>query len=176
MKKLIALFVAILIISTGIAWFTSSRNKTLKEAVLPKEITVYSTVSNNEMQYIANEFKQQTGITVNYQIVSNLQQAVEENKGKVDFVYGGSAKELNSMASAGLLEKANFNFDGDISPLYKDSNGYWYGTSIEPIVMFYNHMYMLPKDAPKAWSDLTVEGNKGKVILTPDYSNYISNC
>ena len=41
--------------------------------------------------------------------------------------------------------------------------------------MFYNHMYMLPKDAPKAWSDLTVEGNKGKVILTPDYSNYISN-
>ena len=175
MKKLIALFVAILIISTGIAWFTSSRNKTLKEAVLPKEITVYSTVSNNEMQYIANEFKQQTGITVNYQIVSNLQQAFEENKGKVDFVYGGSAKELNSMASAGLLEKANFNFDGDISPLYKDSNGYWYGTSIEPIVMFYNHMYMLPKDAPKAWSDLTVEGNKGKVILTPDYSNYISN-
>ena len=102
MKKLIALFVAILIISTGIAWFTSSRNKMLKEAVLSKEITVYSTVSNNEMQYIANEFKQQTGITVNYQIVSNLQQAVEENKGKVDFVYGGSAKELNSMASGSV--------------------------------------------------------------------------
>lgn len=175
MKKLIALFVAILIVSTGIAWFTSSRNKALKAAVLPKEITVYSTVSNNEMQYIANEFKQQTGITVNYQIVSNLQQAVEENKGKVDFVYGGSAEELNSMASAGLLEKANFNFDGDISPLYKGSNGYWYGTSIEPIVMFYNHMYMLPKDAPQSWSDLTAEGNKGKVVLTPDYSDYISN-
>lgn len=175
MKKLIALFVAILIVSTGIAWFTSSRNKALKAAVLPKEITVYSTVSNNEMQYIANEFKQQTGITVNYQIVSNLQQAVEENKGKVDFVYGGSAEELNSMASAGLLEKANFNFDGDISPLYKGSNGYWYGTSIEPIVMFYNHMYMLPKDAPQSWSNLTAEGNKGKVVLAPDYSDYISN-
>lgn len=173
MKKLIALFVAILIISTGIAWFTSSRNKELKAAVLPKEITVYSTVSNNEMQFISNEFKQQTGITVNYKIVSNLQQAVEDNKGKVDFIYGGNSDQLNSMATAGLLEKANFNFDNDISPLYKGSNGYWYGASIEPIVMFYNSTYILPKDAPQSWSDLINEVNKGKVVLNPDYKNYM---
>lgn len=174
MKKLIALFVAILIISTGIAWFTSSRNKELKAAVLPKEITVYSTVSNDEMQFIANEFKQQTGITVNYKIVTNLQQAVENNKGKVDFVYGGNSDQLNSMATAGLLEKADFNFDNDISSLYKGSNGYWYGTSMEPIVMFYNSTYILPKDAPQSWSELTNEVNKGKVVLDPNYENYMS--
>ncbi|MGL5616573.1 MAG: extracellular solute-binding protein [Sarcina sp.] len=173
MKKLIALFIAILVISTGVAWFTTSRNESLKAAVLPKEITVYTTVSNAEMQYIANSFKTQTGITVNYQVVDNLQQAVEQNKGKVDFVYGGTSAELDSMASAGLLEKSNFNFDSDISDLYKGKNGYWYGTSIEPIVMFYNSLYTNPKDAPQNWADLANENYKGKVILNSEYKDFL---
>ncbi|MGL4742433.1 MAG: ABC transporter substrate-binding protein [Sarcina sp.] len=168
MKKLITAIIVIFIAVTTISCIAIGKKSSSSAGALEKNIMVYTTVSDAQMQYIANEFKQSTGITVNYKVVSNLNTAVKDaqNSGQnVDVVYGGNESEFVNMTNEGLLTPASVSFSSELNKQYTNNEGYWYGTSVEPIVMFYNTAYMLPKDAPTAWYQLGTPYYYNRIVM-----------
>lgn len=168
MKKLIAALVLIFVIITAVSCIAVNKKTVSAQNQLEKSIMVYTTHSNEQMQYIANEFKKTTGITVNYKIVNNLTQAVEDAKNSganVDVIYGGNQVEFDNLASKGMLEEVPVSFSNDINAQHKNADGYWYGTSISPLVMYYNTAYMLPQDAPTEWYQLGLPKYYDRMVL-----------
>ena len=168
MKKLIGAIVLIFIIITTISCVAMGKKSNYNANELEKSIVVYTTENNAKMQYIAEEFKKSTGITVDYKIVSNLSEAVENAKNagtNVDVVYGGNKSEFLSMTNKGLLTTVPVTFSSDFNSEYMNKDGYWYGTSLEPMVMFYNTAYILPKNAPIAFYQLAMPQYYNRIIL-----------
>ncbi|MGL5067643.1 MAG: extracellular solute-binding protein [Sarcina sp.] len=174
MKKLIGAIVLIFIIITTISCVAISKKTNSNNNELEKSILVYTTESNAKMQFIAEQFKKSTGITVNYKVVNNLNEALESAKNNgtnVDVVYGGNKSEFISMTKEGLLTKTPVTFSADFNSEYTNKEGYWYGTSLEPMVMFYNKSYMLPKDVPSEFYQLALPQYYNRIVL-PDTSNF----
>lgn len=168
MKKLIAAIVLIFIVITTVSFIAIGKKTTSTESQLEKSIMVYTTDSNAQMQYIAQQFKQSTGITVNYKIVNNLTQAVEQSKNdgtNVDVIYGGDQSEFENLTTKGMLTPTSVTFASDINNEYKNADGYWYGTSLDPMVMYYNTAYMLPNNAPTQWYQLAEPQYYNRLVL-----------
>ena len=175
MKKLIGAIVLIFIIITTISCVAMGKKSNYNANELEKSIVVYTTENNAKMQFIAEEFKKATGITVDYKIVSNLSEAVENAKSSgdnVDVVYGGNKSEFLSMTDKGMLTTVPVTFSSDFNSEYMNKDGYWYGTSLEPMVMFYNTAYILPKNAPTAFYQLAMPQYYNRIIL-PNVDDFI---
>ncbi|MGL4453493.1 MAG: extracellular solute-binding protein [Sarcina sp.] len=174
MKKLIGAIVLIFIIITTISCVAISKKSNSNANELEKNIMVYTTESNAKMQFIAEQFKKSTGITVNYKVVNNLSDALKTAKNagtNVDVVYGGDKSEFLSMTNQGLLTPTGVTFASKFNPEYMNKDGYWYGTSLDPMVMFYNTAYMLPKEAPTAFYQLALPQYYNRVVL-PNADNF----
>lgn len=168
MKKLIGAIVLIFIIITTISCVAISKKSNSNANELEKSIVVYTTESNAKMQFIADQFKKSTGITVDYKVVNNLSEALQTAKeagNNVDVVYGGNKSEFLSMTNKGELTPASVTFASEFNSEYMNKEGYWYGTSLEPMVMFYNTAYMVPNDAPTAFYQLALPQYYNRVIL-----------
>lgn len=176
MKKLIAAIVIIFIAITTVSCVAVSKKTTSTQNQLEKSITVYTTESNAKMQYIADQFKKTTGITVDYKIVNNLTQAVEQSKNdgtNVDVIYGGDESDFENLATKGLLVQTPVTFGSEISNEYKNKDGYWYGTSLNPMVMYYNTAYMLPQNAPSEWYQLGQSQYYNRIVM-PNTNNALT--
>lgn len=174
MKKLIASIVIIFIVITTISCVAMNKKSDSNANELEKNIVVYTTESNSKMQFIAEEFKKSTGITVDYKIVNNLSEAVQnaKNSGEnVDVVYGGNKSEFLSMTDKGMLTPTPVTFTSEFNKEYMNKDGYWYGTSLEPMVMFYNSAYILPNNAPTAFYQLALPQYYNRIIL-PNVNNF----
>ncbi|WP_297439423.1 extracellular solute-binding protein [uncultured Clostridium sp.] len=178
MKKLIASIVIIFIVITTISCVAISKKTSSTKNELEKNIVVYTTENNAKMEYIASEFKKTTGITVDYKIVANLNTAVEEAQKSgtnIDAIYGGNKSEFESLAKENNLVKTPVSFSNEITSDYKGINELWYGTSLEPMVMFYNDSYMMPKDAPTEWYQLGLPGYYNRLVLPEVSTSLMSN-
>lgn len=172
MKKLIASIVIIFIVITTISCIAISKKTNSTNNELEKSIVVYTTESNAKMEYIANAFKKSTGITVDYKIVNNLTTAVQDAKHSgtnIDVIYGGNQNEFETLATDKDLVATPVTFADEIGKEYKNTDGLWYGTSLEPMVMFYNDSYMVPNDAPTEWYQLGMPYYYNRLVL-PDVS------
>lgn len=174
MKKLLLALLSIFIIVTVVSYVAINRKDDSTNNELEKSLVVYTTENNTQMQFIAKQFKEATGITVDYKIVSNLNKALQtKGSNNIDVVYGGDQNEFESMTNEGLLTPTKVSFSADLPTEYMNKDGYWYGTSLEPIVMFYNKSTLLPSEAPTAWYQLAESQYNNRIIL-PETTNYIT--
>lgn len=174
MKKLILTLLSIFIIVTIVSYVAINRKDDSTNNELEKNLVVYTTDDNAQMQFIAKQFKEATGITVDYKIVNNLDEALKtKGSNNVDVVYGGDENEFESMTNEDLLTPTKVSFSADLPTEYMNKDGYWYGTSLDPIVMFYNSSDMLPANAPTAWYQLAESTYNNRIIL-PDTTNFIT--
>jgi iron(III) transport system substrate-binding protein len=174
LKKLIGAIVLIFIIITIISCIAISKKTNSNTNKLEKNIVIYTTESNSKMKFIAEEFKRTTGIVVQYKIVNNLDKSLEKAKNSgenVDIVYGGNKSEFINMTNKKLLAKTSMPFRKEFNTEYINKEGYWYGTSLEPLVMFYNTEFMVAKDAPTTFYQLGMPQYYNRIIL-PNYKNF----
>ncbi len=175
MKKLVISLLSILAIIIIISGIAIDRKTDSTNNELESSLMVYTTEDNAKMQFIAQQFKEATGITVHYKIVNNLNEAIKNESGnpQADVVYGGNETEFESMTQEGLLTPTAVSFSSQLNPEYINEKGYWYETSLEPIVMFYNSSYILPANAPTAWYQLGQVQYKDRIII-PNADQFVT--
>lgn len=156
MKRLVLLLVVLALI-TG-----------LSAAFAEKEVSIYSSLQEDEIAYYFQQFEKDTGIHVNYlrlsagEMVSRI--IAEKENPQVSIIFGGGLENYITAEEAGVLEEYTPNGIEAIPAEYVTSK-YW--TPIYNAIMCLcvnldwfeeNH-----KEFPKKWEDL----------IDPDYQNLV---
>ena len=89
----------------------------------------------------------------------------EKANPQADIIYGSLSSVFIELKNEGILQPYTASWDADIAEVFKDSEGYWYGTIQTPVVLFYNHNRMDAADAPQDWFDLIKPEYKDELIF-----------
>jgi iron(III) transport system substrate-binding protein len=129
----------------------------VRAADLEDKVVVYSTHPESLLETVADAFTKETGVKVDFiNLKGELADRVRAEKAnpQSDVMYGAPSSVFQELKGEDLFEACFPSWADRIDPLFKDSEGYWYGTIKTPVVMFYN-TEMIPADkAPKDWSDM----------------------
>lgn len=169
-RKICSLLIVIVMAFLAVA--CTSEEKT-EDAVkvenqLEDKVVVYSTHTEAMLELVATEFEKETGVKVEFiNLKGELADRVraEKDNPQADIMFGGASSIFMELKEEGLYEQYETSWAGDIDPLYKDAENYWYGTIKTPVMMFYNADVISKEDAPKDWTDLTKEQYKGQLIF-----------
>ena len=137
-------------------------------ADLEEKVVVYSTHGEDMLESVADAFTAETGVKVDF---INLKGALadrvraEKANPQADIMYGAPSSVFLELKGEGLFTPSSPSWADRIDPLFKDSEGYWYGTIQTPVVMFYNTEMLTPDQAPRDWSDLTKPEFKDKLVF-----------
>ncbi len=126
-------------------------------AQLEDKVILYSTHGESLLELVADEFKKETGVTVEFlNLKGELADRVRAEKAnpQSDVMYGAPSSVFIELKAENLFEACSPSWAGEIKPLFKDAEGYWFGTIQTPVVMFYNTEVISKEDAPKDWADL----------------------
>lgn len=140
----------------------------LMAAELEKKVVVYSTHGEDMLELVADAFKKETGVQVDFiNLKGELADRVRAEKAnpQSDIMYGAPSSVFIELKGEGLFEATSPSWAKDIDPIFKDAEGYWYGTIQTPVVMFYNSDMLAKSDAPKDWSDLAKPQYKGQLVF-----------
>lgn len=141
---------------------------TVFAAELEKKVVVYSTHGEDMLEVVADEFKKETGVQVDFiNLKGELADRVRAEKAnpQSDIMYGAPSSVFIELKGEGLFEASTPSWAKEIDPLFKDAEGYWYGTIQTPVVMFYNSEVISSENAPKDWSDLAKPQYKGQLVF-----------
>jgi len=137
------------------------------------ELTVYASCEEAYMNAACDHFQELYGIKVNRQRLSTGEVAakIEEENGNpsADVWFGGTTDPYNESAAKGLLEPyAAVNASHLLSPLYRDSEGCWYGIykGILGFMVNTEELARLGLETPQDWDDLIKPEYKGLVWLS----------
>ena len=160
----------------------SKKEEATNNGKLEDTVVVYTTHSEEMLEKIADEFTKETGVNVEFiNLKGELADRVrsEKDNPQADVMYGGDTATYMNLKSEGLYEKTNPSWAKELNDLYKDSEGYWYGTIKTPVMMFYNTDVLSSDKAPKDWSDLTKAEYKDLIVsrdsLSSSMKSTISN-
>jgi iron(III) transport system substrate-binding protein len=137
-------------------------------AMADTQVVLYSANDDTVNKLVADEFKKQTGITVN--IVSTGSGVLFRRIGSEaanpqgDIVWGVSSALLkqNSKFFQPYAVKG-----GDAVPAeYRDPNNLWIGTNLQVVTINQNTKAIDPASSPKTWQDLLDAKWKGKIAYT----------
>ncbi|MDP3481458.1 MAG: extracellular solute-binding protein [Desulfoprunum sp.] len=137
-------------------------------ADLEKKVVVYSTHGEDMLELVADEFKKETGVQVDFiNLKGELADRVRAEKAnpQSDIMYGAPSSVFIELKGENLFEASSPAWAKEIDPLFKDTEGYWYGTIQTPVVMFYNSEIISKENAPKDWSDLAKPQYKGQLVF-----------
>lgn len=126
-------------------------------AALEKSVVIYSTHDEALLELVADAFEKETGVKVDFiNLKGQLADRVRAEKAnpQSDVMYGAASSVFLELKGEGLFAPFFPSWAGKINPLFKDRQGYWFGTIQTPVVMFYNNEMLSPENAPKDWSDL----------------------
>jgi iron(III) transport system substrate-binding protein len=141
---------------------------TVLAAELEKNVVIYSTHGEDMLELVADKFTQKTGVKVDFiNLKGELADRVRAEKAnpQSDIMYGAPSSVYIELKAENLFEAASPSWAREIDPLFKDAEGYWYGTIQTPVVMFYNSEVISKENAPKDWSDLAKPEYKGQLVF-----------
>lgn len=145
-------------------------------ANLEDKLVIYSTHSDATLEFVAKEFKEKTGVEVEFiNLKGGLADRVraEKENPQADIMYGGASSLYIDMTKEGIFMPVQTTWANDLNPLFKDADGYWYGTMQTPVLMFYNTEMLTEEEAPKDWSDLADEKYKDLIVSRDTQSSSI---
>ncbi len=137
-------------------------------APLEDKVVVYSTHGEAMLEMVADAFEKETGVRVDFiNLKGELADRVRAEKGnpQSDVMYGAPSSVFMKLTEEGLFEPCSPAWAAQVSPLFKDRQGYWYGTIQTPVLMFYNSEMLTREQAPKDWSDLADPGYKDLLVF-----------
>lgn len=126
-------------------------------AELEKKVVVYSTHGESMLELVADAFEKETGVAVEFiNLKGELADRVRAEKAnpQSDVMYGAPSSVFQQLKGEDLFVPCFPSWADKLSPLFKDKEGYWYGTIQTPVLMFYNGEMMTKDQAPKDWADL----------------------
>jgi len=143
---------------------------------LEDKLVIYSTHADELLQFVADEFKKQTGVEVEYiNLKGELADRVraEKENPQADIMFGGASSLFMEMAEEGIFDLVETSWANDLNPMFKDANGRWYGTIQTPVMMFYNTEMLTEEEAPKDWTDLADSKYKDLIVSRDTVSSSI---
>jgi iron(III) transport system substrate-binding protein len=135
---------------------------------LEDKVVIYSTHSEEMLELVATEFEKETGVQVEFiNLKGELADRVraEKENPQSDVMFGASSAVFLELKQEDLFEAYTPSWGDTINPLFKDAEGYFFGTIQTPVVMFYNADLVSAEDAPKDWSDLTDKRFKDQLVF-----------
>ncbi len=156
---LITLFVAV-IVGFGILKVLNNEKE--------NRVVVYSTHGESMLGLIADEFEKETGIKVDYiNLKGELADRVRAEKAnpQSDVMFGAPSSVFIELKSENLFDEYFPSWANKIDPLFKDTEGYWFGTIQTPVMLFYNRDMISKEEAPNDWSDLVKPQYKNKLVF-----------
>ncbi len=139
------------------------------------ELVVYGSCEEDYLQAACDRFELLYDVKVTYQRLSSaeVQKRIENEKGNpsADVWFGGTADPYNICAREGLLKPYEArNASHLLSPIFRDSEGTWYGIyqGILGFIVNADKLEALKLDIPQDWPDLLKKEYKGLIWL----SNY----
>ena len=140
----------------------------LTAAELEKKVVIYSTHGESMLELVADEFKKETGVKVDFiNLKGALAERVRAEKAnpQSDVMYGAPSSVFLELKDEGLFDAFAPSWADRIDPLFKDAENYWFGTIQTPVVMFYNSELLTKEQAPEDWSDLAKVEYKNKLVF-----------
>ncbi|WP_320172495.1 extracellular solute-binding protein [Maridesulfovibrio sp.] len=137
-------------------------------AGLEERVVVYSTHGEAMLEMVADAFEKETGVRVDFiNLKGQLGDRVRAEKAnpQADVMYGAPSSVYQELMGEGLFAPCKPEWADRINPLFKDSEGYWYGTIQTPVLMFYNSDMLSADKAPKDWSDLANPQYKDMLVF-----------
>ncbi len=141
---------------------------------LEDTLVIYSTHPEELLDEVAMAFEEKTGIKVeSINLKGELADRIrsEKENPQADIMYGSDSATYALLKEEGLFAPTAPSWSGDLDPMFKDAQGYWYGTMKTPVMLFYNSDLMSAEEAPKDWADLTKEEYKGKIVVRDSLSS-----
>ncbi len=143
-------------------------------AELEETLVIYSTHPEDLLDVIAKAFEEKTGVKVeSINLKGELADRVrsEKENPQADIMFGGDSATYTLLKSEGLFAPTSPEWKDQLNPMYKDAEGYWYGTIKTPVMLFYNSEILTAEEAPKDWADLTKEEYKDKIVVRDSLSS-----
>ncbi len=137
-------------------------------ADLEDTVVVYSTHGESMLELVADAFEKKTGVKVEFiNLKGELADRVRAEKAnpQSDVMYGGPSSVYQELKGEDLFAKSSPAWADKLNPLFKDKDGYWYGTIQTPVLMFYNSDMMTKDEAPKDWADLADPKYKDQMVF-----------
>ena len=141
---------------------------TVFAATLEKRVVVYSTHGEDMLELVADEFKKETGVQVDFiNLKGELADRIRAEKAnpQSDIMYGAPSSVFIELKGENLFAATSPSWAKEIDPAFKDTDGFWYGTIQTPVVMFYNSEVITKENAPKDWSDLANPQYKRQLVF-----------
>ncbi len=135
---------------------------------LEDTVVVYSTHGEDMLELVATEFEKETGVKVEFiNLKGELADRVraEKENPQSDVMFGASSAVFLELKQEDLFESYEPSWGAAINPLFKDEEGYFYGTIQTPVVLFYNADMVSAEDAPTDWNDLTADRFKDQLVF-----------
>ena len=128
----------------------------------------------DKVRPVLDAFEEETGIKIEHLTMKNgeiLQRLENEHDSGVaiaDLWFTGGADTFINASTKELLLKYNSENGKDIGLEMKDSDGYWYGTSLTLVNWVVNTELIKEKNLkmPESWDDLLQEGLKGEISMS----------
>lgn len=168
-RKFLFIFLLLTLALAGCSSGASSEEGSAPKAEEEKKVVVYSPHGEDMLKKVADKFKEETGIEMEFltmgggELVDRIR--AEKENPQADIIYGNPSSVFNEMKNDQLLAESSPSWAKNLDPIFKDKDNYWYGTIQTPVVMFYNHDALDPKDAPKDWTDLKAPKYKDQIVV-----------
>lgn len=178
LKRIISIILALVLVFS-LAACTSNQSdqseneqaqeqNTNEEAKLEEKVVIYSTHPEALLEYVATEFEKETGVKVEFlNFKGELPDRVraEKENPQSDVMYGAASSVFIELKKEDVFDQYVPTWAEELKPLFKDSEGYWFGTMQTPVMLFYNHEVLSEEKSPKDWFDLTKAEYKDQLVF-----------
>lgn len=143
-------------------------------AELEDTLVIYTTHSESMVEVIADAFTEKTGVEVEFiNLKGELADRVrsEKDNPQADIMFGGDTATYMLLQEEGCYEATQPTWAAEVADVYKEAEGYWYGTYRTPMVLFYNSEMMTAEEAPTDWADLTDSAYANQIVTRDSLSS-----
>lgn len=163
--KTVKLFLTLFLVS---ACLFSIMPGSAAASALEKKLVIYSTHPEALLELVADEFEKKTKVKVEF---INLKGALvdrvraEKSNPGADIMYGGPSSNYMELKAENIFAPFTPSWADKLDPMFKDTQGYWYGVIQTPVLMFYNTQMLSKEDLPSDWTDLADPKYKNLLVF-----------
>jgi iron(III) transport system substrate-binding protein len=137
-------------------------------ALAQGKVVVYTSNDSNLNRFIFEEFRKETGITVEQVEAGSgviLRRMASERERPLGDIIWGVSRTLLRANKALLAPYASKNKDA-VPASFRDPDDHWIGTNVHLLVILQNTKQLPEGQGPKTWTDLMKPEFKGKIAFT----------